>query len=40
MNISVNTAQGYIKEIYRFFAVNSQAELMNRFLQGNGRDLG
>ncbi len=38
MNISVNTVQGYIKDVYRFFEVNSQAELMNRFLQGNGRD--
>jgi DNA-binding CsgD family transcriptional regulator len=38
MDISVNTVQGYIKEVYRFFNVNSQAELMSRFLQGNGRD--
>jgi DNA-binding CsgD family transcriptional regulator len=39
MNISVNTAQGYIKDIYRFFQVNSQAELMHKFHQGNGSDL-
>ncbi len=39
MNISVNTAQGYIKEIYRFFSVSSHAELRHRFLQGNGRDV-
>lgn len=38
MNISVNTVQGYIKEVYRLFGVNSQAELMNRFIVGNGRD--
>jgi DNA-binding CsgD family transcriptional regulator len=38
MNISINTVQGYIKEIYRFFDVNSHAELMTRFLQGNGGD--
>jgi DNA-binding CsgD family transcriptional regulator len=39
MNISPNTLQGYVKKIYRHFGVNSQAELMNRFFQGNGRDL-
>jgi DNA-binding CsgD family transcriptional regulator len=39
MKISVNTAQGYIKDIYRIFQVNSQAELMHRFHQGNGRDV-
>ena len=39
MNISVHTAQGYIKDIYKFFRVNSQAELMNRFHQGNGSDV-
>jgi DNA-binding CsgD family transcriptional regulator len=40
MSISPNTLQGYIKDIYRHFGVNSQAELMNRFFQGNGRDVG
>ncbi len=31
MKISVHTAQDYIKDVYRLFQVNSQAELMNRF---------
>ena len=39
MNISPNTLHGYIKAIYRHFGVNSQAELMSRFYQGNGHDL-
>ncbi len=39
MTISPNTLQGYVKEIYRHFGVNSQAELMSRFFQGNGHDL-
>jgi DNA-binding CsgD family transcriptional regulator len=38
MRISLNTVQGYIKDVYRFFAVNSHAELMRRFLVGNGKD--
>ena len=39
MEISVNTAKGYIKDIHRIFKIRSQAELMNRFLQGDGGDL-
>jgi DNA-binding CsgD family transcriptional regulator len=39
MDISVHTAQGYIKDVYRHFHVNSQGELMSRFLQGNGQDM-
>jgi len=39
MSVSTHTAQGYIKEIYRHFNVHSQAELMNRFYQGNGFDV-
>jgi DNA-binding CsgD family transcriptional regulator len=39
MDVSVHTAQGYIKEIYRHFGVHSQAQLMNRFFQGNGHDV-
>ena len=39
MSISPNTLHGYIKAVYRHFGVNSQAELMGRFFQGNGRDL-
>lgn len=40
MGISPNTLQGYIKAIYRHFNVSSQAELMSRFFQGNGHDVG
>jgi len=39
MKISLHTAQGYIKDVYKFFHVNSQTELMNRFHQGNGSDV-
>jgi DNA-binding CsgD family transcriptional regulator len=39
MKISIHTAQGYIKDVYRLFHVNSQTELMNRFHQGNGSDV-
>jgi DNA-binding CsgD family transcriptional regulator len=39
MKISPHTVQGYIKAIYRHFNVHSQAELMNRFYEGNGRDV-
>ena len=38
MAISLNTVQGYIKEVYSFFGVNSHAELMRRFLSGDGKD--
>jgi DNA-binding CsgD family transcriptional regulator len=38
MGITLNTVQGYVKEIYRFFKVNSHTELMSRFLQGDGSD--
>ncbi len=39
MDISVHTAQDYIKDVYRHFRVSSQGELMSRFLQGNGHDM-
>jgi DNA-binding CsgD family transcriptional regulator len=39
MKISVHTAQGYIKDVYKILQVTSQTELMNRFYQGNGSDL-
>jgi DNA-binding CsgD family transcriptional regulator len=39
MNISMHTVQGYVKNIYRHFNVHSQAELMNRFYEGNGQDV-
>ncbi|MEI9997745.1 MAG: LuxR C-terminal-related transcriptional regulator [Verrucomicrobiota bacterium] len=38
MKISVNTVHEYIKDIYDFFGVHSQAELMSRFYEGNGHD--
>ena len=38
MGISLHTLHGYVKNIYRHFSVRSQAELMNRFFQGNGHD--
>jgi len=38
MAISMHTAQGYIKEVYRHFGVHSQAQLMKRFFQGDGQD--
>jgi len=40
MEISVHTVGDYIKEVYRHFGVRSQAELMRRFLQGDGGDMG
>lgn len=39
MGISVNTVSGYVKEIYRHFGVQSQAELMRHFLVGDGGDV-
>ncbi len=38
MAISDNTVSGYTKGIYRHFNVNSHAELMKRFQQGDGGD--
>lgn len=38
LSISENTVSGYSKEIYRHFRVNSHAELMRRFQQGDGGD--
>jgi DNA-binding CsgD family transcriptional regulator len=38
MNISIHTVSGYVKDIYRFFSVNSHPELINRFFLGNGGD--
>ena len=40
MKLSTHTVQDYIKGVYRHFGVHSQAELMNRFFQGNGKDIG
>ena len=38
LNISLNTVQGYIRQIYSFFSVQSHAQLIRRFQQGNGGD--
>jgi DNA-binding CsgD family transcriptional regulator len=39
MGISIYTAQDYIKQVYRHFNVRSHAELMGRFINGDGRDV-
>jgi DNA-binding CsgD family transcriptional regulator len=38
VGISIHTAQDYIKQVYRHFSVNSQPQLMNRFIKGDGGD--
>lgn len=38
LGISENTVAGYVKEVFRHFRVHSQAELMRRFMQGDGAD--
>ncbi len=38
LGISVHTLDGYIKDIFRYFGVHSQAELIARFRSGDGRD--
>ena len=38
MRISINTVSGYIRDIYRFFRVSSQAQLVKRFFRGDGGD--
>jgi DNA-binding CsgD family transcriptional regulator len=38
LSISLNTVQGYIRQIYRFFGVQSHAHLIRRFQRGNGGD--
>ncbi|MEP3214028.1 MAG: LuxR C-terminal-related transcriptional regulator [Luteolibacter sp.] len=35
MGISENTVAGYAKDVYRHFGVNSQPQLMRKFLTGN-----
>jgi DNA-binding NarL/FixJ family response regulator len=35
MALTENTVAGYIKDIYRHFEVNSQAQLMSKFIVGN-----
>lgn len=38
LDISIHTLGGYIKEIYGAFKVHSQAELLRRFVEGDGGD--
>jgi len=38
VGISIHTTQDYIKQVYRYFNVNSQTQLMNRFIKGDGGD--
>lgn len=38
LGISINTVNGYAKELYRRFGVHSQAELIRRFVEGDGGD--
>ncbi len=38
MEISINTVSGYVRDIYRLFGVNSQAQLVSRFFRGDGGD--
>ncbi|MCF6313214.1 MAG: LuxR C-terminal-related transcriptional regulator [Verrucomicrobiales bacterium] len=38
LKITENTLAGYVKEVYRFYEVQSQAQLMRRFRDGDGGD--
>ena len=38
LGITVNTVQGYIKEIYRTFGVHSHAELLRHYFQARGNE--
>jgi DNA-binding CsgD family transcriptional regulator len=40
MKISINTVAGYVRDIYRFFNVTSQPQLVRRFFRGDGGDVG
>lgn len=40
IGISPNTVAGYIRDIYRHYNVGSHAELMRRFMAGDGHDRG
>lgn len=39
MDISENTVAGYIKKVYRYYEVQSHAELMRYFREGDGGDV-
>ncbi len=38
LDISENTVSGYVKEVYRFYNVQSHAQLMKHFSDGDGGD--
>ncbi len=38
LGLSLHTVNGYVKDLYRHFKVQSQGELMHRFLCGDGGD--
>ena len=38
MDLSPNTIAGYIRDIYRHYSVGSHAELLRRFMAGDGND--
>lgn len=38
MSISIHTLNGYVKQVFRHFGVQSQTELMRHFLRGDGGD--
>ncbi len=38
MDVSINTVAGYARDIYRFFNVTSQSQLVRRFFRGDGGD--
>ena len=38
LGLSTHTVRGYVKDIYRHFDVSSRAELMRRFMVGDGHD--
>ncbi|MFI4859577.1 MAG: helix-turn-helix transcriptional regulator [Phycisphaerales bacterium JB063] len=40
MGLSPNTIAGYIRDIYKHYNVSSHAELMRRFMTGDGGDMG
>ena len=40
LELSEHTVRGYVQDIYRHFGVNGRAELMRRFMVGDGRDRG
>jgi len=39
LEISIHTLGDYVKELYAVFGVHSQAELLRRFVEGDGGDL-